>query len=192
MTVYREESVCRTVAASRYRMDLGGPARLPWAGMAISNALENLKRHQRRKRAKARGIPRSRATPTEGWTLVALARLAGVEPRTLRHYLEVGVLPRPPFRSTATRYGRHHLLVVLAVRRLQSTENLRLDAIRPRVAALQPAELEALATEHLSPGPVSAALGIQLPPPSAPPEAKSPLDAPGTVRWTTGTNVRTG
>ncbi len=95
--------------------------------MARARVLENWKRNIRRLRAKQRGIRRSRAKPTEGWTLVDFARLAGVQPRTVRHYLEVGVLPRAPFRGTATRYGRDHLLVVLALRRLQSTENLTLD-----------------------------------------------------------------
>ena len=136
----------------------------------------------RRRRAKQSGIPRAR--PTEGWTLVELARLAGVQPRTLRHYLEVGVLPRPPFRGTATRYGRAHLLVVLAVRRLQSTENLELGEIRRRLGALQPAELSALATAHLEPGPAATALGMEHAPPPAAVEPKSPVFAIGAASWT--------
>jgi DNA-binding transcriptional MerR regulator len=151
--------------------------------MGRSRILENWKRNIRRRRAKQRGTRRSRAKPTEGWTLVDFARLLNVQPRTVRHYLEVGVLSRPPFRGTATRYGRGHLLVVLAVRRLQSTENLTLDAIRRRLGALEPAELEALATEHLSPGPAATALGIQFAPPPTPSEPKPPFDAPGTARW---------
>jgi DNA-binding transcriptional MerR regulator len=140
----------------------------------------------RRRREKHRGPRRSRAMPKEGWSLVALAQLANVHPRTIRHYLQVGVLPRPPFRGTATRYGRDHLLTVLAIRHLQSLEHLELGAIRRRLGALRPEELEALATEHLPPGAAATALGIQAPPvPSAPSdEPRLPFYAPGTARWT--------
>ena len=136
----------------------------------------------RRRRAKRLGIGRSRG-PGEGWTLAEFARLAGVKPRTIRHYLDVGVLSRPPFRATATRYDRNHLLAVLAVQRLQSEGNLKLEEIRSRLSALKPAELEALATEQLSPGPTATALGVQVAPPLPSPEAKSPINAPGAARW---------
>jgi DNA-binding transcriptional MerR regulator len=147
-----------------------------------SRAVENWERYIRRHRAKRSGIPRSRAKP-QGWSLAECARLAGVQPRTLRHYLEIGVLPRPPFRGTATRYGREHLFVVLAVRRLQSTENLALDVIRRRLDALGPAGLEAFATEHLTPGPAATALGIQFAQSPAPFEPKSSVDATGAAGW---------
>jgi DNA-binding transcriptional MerR regulator len=152
--------------------------------MAKSKAQDNWERKIRRNRAKRLGIGRSRARATEGWTLFDFARLANVQPPTVRHYMKLGVLPRPPFRSTATRYLREHLLVVLAVQRLQFTENLTLEAIRGRLEALQPAELEAFATEHLSPGPTATALGIQFAQPPATSEASTPIAAPGTARWT--------
>jgi hypothetical protein len=73
---------------------------------------------------------------------------------------------------------------VLAVRRLQSTEKLELGEIRRRLGALQPAELEALATEHLDPGPAATALGIEHAPPPASAEPKSSLFARGAASWT--------
>jgi DNA-binding transcriptional MerR regulator len=152
--------------------------------MGRSRIAEKHNRFIRRRQAKRLGIGRSRAKPTEGWTLVDFARLANVQPSTVRHYMKLGVLPRPAFRSTATRYLREHLLVVLAVRRLQSTENLTLGAIRGRLEALQPVELEAFATEHLSPGPTATALGIQFAQPPATSEPSAAISAPGTARWT--------
>ncbi len=90
-------------------------------------------------------------------------------------------MPRAAFHASATRYDRRQLLWLLALQRLRKSERLPLARIRLRLEALSPAELEALATEGLTMGPVMSALGIgpPAPAPSAPtPEVlPSPADA---------------
>src|SRR5690349_2160228 len=85
-----------------------------------------------RKRPKPGYVRPSRARAKTGWSLSELAALTGVAPRTLRLYLQRGVLPRPPFAGTATRYQRRELLWLLATRRLLETEKLSLAEIRAR------------------------------------------------------------
>jgi hypothetical protein len=83
--------------------------------------------------------------------------------------LQQGVLPRPPFRGSATRYERLHLVWLLAIWRLRATERLSIAAIRKRLEALSPPELEAYAVQGLPAGPLADALGIVPPPPPAAP-----------------------
>ena len=132
----------------------------------------------------------SRAKPKTGWTLRQLASLSGLSPRTLHLYLQRGVLPRPPFKGSATRYQRRELLCLLAIRRLRETERLPLDAIRKRVQALPAPELEVFATERLRPGPLAVALDLNAaasPAISTPSALGSPLDGSGPLssgpRW---------
>jgi hypothetical protein len=81
--------------------------------------------------------------------------------RCIRLYLELRVLPRPPFKGSATRYQRGHLLALLAIRRLRAAERLELAAIRARLQGMSAKELEAFATQSLPAGPLSSALGLQ-------------------------------
>jgi DNA-binding transcriptional MerR regulator len=90
-----------------------------------------------------------------------LAQLAGIAPRTLRVYLQRGVLPRPPFRGSATRYERRQVLWLCAIRHLLATERLTLAAIRTRLNALSAPELEAFAVRHAPAGKLADALGIR-------------------------------
>lgn len=48
-----------------------------------------------------------------------LAHRAGVSPRTIRYYIQRGLLPAPDFRGPDTAYGEHHLLALRAIRKLQ-------------------------------------------------------------------------
>ena len=115
----------------------------------------------RRRKPKRRGYVRpSRAKVKTGWTLRQLAELSCVPIRTIRHYLREGVLPRPPFRGTATRYQHAHLAHLVAVRRLR-TSRLSLTEIRTRLAAIGPDEIEAMAIEGLPAGPLATALGVE-------------------------------
>src|SRR5450432_1399245 len=73
---------------------------------------------RKKRRPKRRGYVRpSRAKPKTGWTLGELAGLGGIAARTIRAYLRQGVLPRPPFMGSATRYQRRQLVWLLAIRR---------------------------------------------------------------------------
>lgn len=57
-----------------------------------------------------------------------LAEQAGVSARTVRYYVQRGLLPAPPFRGRDTVYGAEHLLRLQAIRALQA-RYLPLDEI---------------------------------------------------------------
>ncbi|QRN96216.1 MerR family transcriptional regulator [Archangium violaceum] len=78
------------------------------------------------------------------WKLTELAEAAGVSPRTVRYYVQRGLLPAPPFKGPDTVYGEDHLLRLKAIRALQA-KFLPLDAIQVELARLGPDELKALA-----------------------------------------------
>ena len=77
----------------------------------------------------------STAQESTAWSIVEVARLAGVSSRTLRHYDDVGLLPPAYVGSNGYRYyGRdelHRLQEVLVLREL----GLPLDAIAQRFGA---------------------------------------------------------
>ena len=62
------------------------------------------------------------------WKLEELAQQAGVSARTVRYYVQRGLLPAPVFRGRDTVYSGEHLLKLKAIRRLQE-RFLPLDAI---------------------------------------------------------------
>ena len=96
----------------------------------------------------------STTTPTE-WKLTELAQEAGVSPRTVRYYVQRGLLPAPPFKGPDTVYGEEHLLRLKAIRALQA-KFLPLDAIQVELTRLSPEELRALVdASPPSPEPVS-------------------------------------
>ncbi len=126
----------------------------------------------------------ARKTQSE-WKLAELAAEAGVSPRTVRYYVQRGLLPAPPFKGPDTVYGPEHLLRLKAIRVLQA-RFLPLDAIQVELARLSPDELRALAESPLPSSP--------LPPPTAPEplsssEVSMPTPAPrqasvaGYRRW---------
>jgi len=70
--------------------------------------------------------------------LAELAEKVGTSPRTVRYYVQRGLVPKPDFRGPDTVYGEEHLLRLRAIRKLQ--ENfLPLDAIQVELSRL-PAE----------------------------------------------------
>ncbi|MFP2929597.1 MerR family transcriptional regulator [Pyxidicoccus sp. 3LG] len=82
-------------------------------------------------------------TQTE-WKLAELAAEAGVSPRTVRYYVQRGLLPAPPFKGPDTVYGEEHLVRLKAIRVLQA-RFLPLDAIQAELQRLSPDELRKLA-----------------------------------------------
>ncbi|MDY7225792.1 helix-turn-helix domain-containing protein [Hyalangium rubrum] len=110
-------------------------------------------------------------TQTE-WKLAELAAAVGVSPRTVRYYVQRGLLSAPPFKGPDTVYGEEHLLRLKAIRVLQA-RFLPLDAIQGELERLSPEELRKLAEAALPPA--------SLPPPPAAPEPikTSQLSTPG-------------
>lgn len=110
------------------------------------------------------------------WKLAELAAAVGVTPRTVRYYVQRGLLPAPPFKGPDTVYGEDHLRRLKAIRVLQA-RFMPLDAIQVELLRLSPEELRKLSEAELPPD--------TLPPPPAPvaPEPtplKGPVAAPAT------------
>jgi DNA-binding transcriptional MerR regulator len=82
--------------------------------------------------------------PVTAYKLDDLAREAQVPARTVRYYVQRGLLPAPDFRGKDTTYGDDHLLRLLAIKKLQQA-HLPLDEIQVRVGSASRAELERLA-----------------------------------------------
>ena len=102
------------------------------------------------------------------WKLAELAAAAGVSPRTVRYYVQRGLIPAPPFKGPDTVYGEDHLRRLKAIRVLQA-RFMPLDAIQVELLRLSPEELRKLSEAELP--------TETLPPPPAPvpPEpARSP------------------
>lgn len=75
--------------------------------------------------------------------LEELASRAGVSARTVRYYIQRGLLPAPEFRGPDTSYGEHHVLVLEAIRSLQDA-HLPLDAIAGRLQGKSADELRSI------------------------------------------------
>nr|WP_216627244.1 MerR family transcriptional regulator [Corallococcus exercitus] len=104
-------------------------------------------------------------TQTE-WKLTALAEEVGVSPRTVRYYVQRGLLPAPPFKGPDTVYGEEHRVRLKAIRVLQA-RFLPLDAIQAELLRLSPEELRRLAETPVGPGTLPEE-APRLPPPRPP------------------------
>jgi DNA-binding transcriptional MerR regulator len=82
------------------------------------------------------------------FSLKDLCRTAQVTERTVRYYIQEGLLPSPEGAGPFARYGEQHLLRLRLIRRLKE-EYLPLAEIRRRLGSLTPAELENLAQPTL-------------------------------------------
>src|SRR5262249_35426490 len=112
-----------------------------------------------------------------------LAERAGIPPRTVRYYVQRGLLPAPRFRGPDTAYEEEHLIRLRAIRRLQE-RFFPLDAIQVELARMTPDAIRALA-EGAEPSPLTATTAPPaLAPASVPRSARSQVDG-GSVweRW---------
>jgi DNA-binding transcriptional MerR regulator len=78
------------------------------------------------------------------YKLDELARAAGTSARTVRYYVQRGLLPGPTFRGKDSAYGREHLVRLRAIRRLQDAF-FPLDAIAVELARRSLPEIEKIA-----------------------------------------------
>lgn len=84
------------------------------------------------------------------YKLDELARAAGMSARTVRYYVQRGLLPPAAFRGKDTAYGHEHLVRLRAIRRLQEAF-FPLDAIAAELEARPLAEIERIAEGKLVP-----------------------------------------
>jgi DNA-binding transcriptional MerR regulator len=78
-----------------------------------------------------------------------LAREAQVSPRTIRYYVQRGLLPAPAFHGKDTTYERGHLLRLQVIKKLQQS-HMPLEEIQARITAASAAELERMLSQTQS------------------------------------------
>ncbi len=78
------------------------------------------------------------------YKLDQLALAAGVSPRTVRYYVQRGLLAAPVFRAKDTAYDQSHLVRLRAIKKLQEAF-LPLDAIASTLANMSAEAIETLA-----------------------------------------------
>ena len=89
--------------------------------------------------------------PTDSpYTIADLARLTGLNVRTIRYYLAQGLLPASGESGPGAHYGEGHLDRLRLTKRLQ-TQHLPLAEIRRRLAELTDADVASLATADPEP-----------------------------------------
>lgn len=72
------------------------------------------------------------------------AKQTGVTPRTIRYYIEMGLLPPPSGSGRVASYGEEHLRRMHLIRKLQMAR-LSLDEIREQLGVMSPADAEEIA-----------------------------------------------
>ena len=108
------------------------------------------------------------------YSLIELAKLADVTPRTIRYYIEQGLLAAPEPEVPKTRYSDEHLARLLAIKRLQAA-HLPLAEIRQQLRSV-PAEQLTIASSGPAPSPGAAIdyiRGVLSPPAASAPVARS-------------------
>jgi DNA-binding transcriptional MerR regulator len=94
--------------------------------------------------------------PTE-YTLSELARLSGVSARTVRYYIQSGLLPAPFGAGPGARYTEAHLDRLRLIRKLQSS-HLPLSEIRRRTESIPDDRIAAVADAMAHEAPADSAL----------------------------------
>lgn len=110
-------------------------------------------------RARAKRTRPKAPAPKTGWRIAELAELSQISRRTLRYYLEHGLIVPTEFRGTATRYQRRELLRALAISHLRAETGASLVEIKRKLDALGDPELEAWVRSKPLPPSAAAALG---------------------------------
>lgn len=94
----------------------------------------------------------------DGYSLNELAAAASMEPRTVRSWVQEGLVPGPVSRGPKASYPPEAMGRLLAVKRLKEDTHLTLADIRRRLAGLSVKEVNAIASgEGAHPEPGSAA-----------------------------------
>lgn len=88
----------------------------------------------------------------ETYKLDELAKAAGTSSRTVRYYVQRGLLPPPVFKGKDSAYAKDHLVRLLAIKKLQA-DYLPLDAITAELEGKSLEEIEAIAKSKPRPVP---------------------------------------
>lgn len=88
------------------------------------------------------------------WSIGEFAKLTGVTPRTIRYYVELGLLSPPHGTGRVATYGPEHLSRIHTIRKFQAGR-LSLDEIRDQLASMTPEDAQRVAT-LVAPPPESA------------------------------------
>jgi DNA-binding transcriptional MerR regulator len=110
------------------------------------------------------------------YTISDLAARSGVTHRTIRYYVEIGLLPPPEGAGRAAGYTDQHLERLDLIRRLQAAR-LSLDEIREELARTRPGTDSALLSAREPAAPYDSAADylarLRRPPPAAVPDLQS-------------------
>jgi len=121
-----------------------------------------------------------------GRKLEEVAKAAGVSTRTVRYYIQRGLLPQPRFRGPDTAYGDEHVVRLRAIRRLQEAF-WPLDAIAGLFASKSEDELRAIADGTRVPAPSGATSDAAEPSAPDSPGLGAPPPRPSSARGRGGT-----
>ncbi|MDO9693741.1 MAG: MerR family transcriptional regulator [Candidatus Latescibacteria bacterium] len=83
----------------------------------------------------------------KSYSISELAALGGVSPRTVRYYVQLGVLPPPAGRGLGGKYGPQHLERLLKVRELQR-EGVHLEQMAVFLERPEKKDLECEVSRH--------------------------------------------
>jgi len=85
--------------------------------------------------------------PIDAYSLSDLAETTGIEPRTIRSYIERGLLPGAEARGRAATYSEEHLSRLQVIRSLRRARpNIGLSEIRILLQGLNPEQIHGLAS----------------------------------------------
>lgn len=92
------------------------------------------------------------------YSLMELAELTGLQPRTIRNYIENGLLAGPSSHGRGARYSDSDRQRLILIRDFRERENLSLREIRHRLALLNAGDLARASATLSHPNPKSSAL----------------------------------
>jgi DNA-binding transcriptional MerR regulator len=98
--------------------------------------------------------------PNETYSIADLARLSGLNVRTIRYYLAQGLLPASGESGPGAHYGEGHLDRLRLTKRLQA-QHLPLSEIRRRLAELSDADVAGLVATADAPAPAPATSALE-------------------------------
>jgi len=121
------------------------------------------------------------------YSLTDLAKIADVTPRTIRYYIQQGLLPSPDLQGPSTRYSDEHLERLLLIKRLQSA-HLPLAEIRAQLDSVPKEQLSAIVDAVAQPPSNSAVDYIRdlLEPPTTYARSMPSMPAPAALRSAAG------